>query len=182
MRFYMGAKILDLQTGDITHSSAQAIVNAANHWLADGGGVTGAIFRSAGQKFAEDSEKIGYCPPGHAVIVSLDDKQKDNDLLCDHVIHAVGIPYNPRRVATTGAIYREMYGQCFSIAQARSLRSIAFPLCGTGVYGVPVVQALKWFYQSLVTTEWTGETSLVLYDVVDWHVARSVLLSYLEEI
>lgn len=53
----------------IINSKADAIVNAANKYLSEGGGVCGAIFERAGySKLQAECNKIGYCETGSAVI------------------------------------------------------------------------------------------------------------------
>ena len=54
---------------DITELNTDAIVNAANSSLQEGGGVCGAIFQKAGSENLRDAcSKIGECPTGSAVI------------------------------------------------------------------------------------------------------------------
>ena len=51
---------IEVVQGDITKVGADAIVNAANTALAEGGGVCGAIFRAAGREtLAEACRAIG---------------------------------------------------------------------------------------------------------------------------
>ena len=69
---------------DITHVTADAIVNAANPQLAPGGGVCGAIHRAAGSELWEECKKVGGCPTGEARITS------GYRLPARFVIHTVG--------------------------------------------------------------------------------------------
>ena len=53
---------------DITHLQVDAIVNAANERLWQGGGVCGAIFAAAGARELQAAcDEIGHCPTGGAV-------------------------------------------------------------------------------------------------------------------
>ena len=55
----MGFKIIN---GDITEIESDAIVNAANSYLRQGGGVCGAIFNKAGAKeLQNECNQKGYC-------------------------------------------------------------------------------------------------------------------------
>ena len=83
---------LTITQGNITNAETDAIVNAANDRLAEGGGVCGAIFgavanvgdRDAHRKLTEACRAIGHCPTGDAVITS------SYGLKAAHIIHAVG--------------------------------------------------------------------------------------------
>ena len=83
---------LTITQGNITYAETDAIVNAANDRLAEGGGVCGAIFgavSNAGgpdghRKLTQACREIGHCPTGDAVITS------SYGLKAAHIIHAVG--------------------------------------------------------------------------------------------
>ncbi|MBX6376038.1 MAG: macro domain-containing protein [Acetobacteraceae bacterium] len=122
---------------DITTLDVDAIVNAANERLAQGGGVCGAIFRAAGEKeLAAACAPLAPCPTGEARITP------GFRLKARHVIHAVGPVWHgggqgePELLA--GA-YRA------SLARLREVggRSIAFPAISTGIYGYPLREATR---------------------------------------
>src|SRR5579883_3535201 len=79
---------LALMQGDIVKVQADAIVNAANKWLAGGGGVDGAIHRAGGPTIMEECRKIGGCPTGSAVATSA------GNLHARYIFHAVGPIYS----------------------------------------------------------------------------------------
>ena len=77
---------IELIRGDITDQEVDAIVNAANASLADGGGVDGAIHRRGGSAIMrETDEKYPHgCPTGNTV------SSGAGNLKAKFVFHAVG--------------------------------------------------------------------------------------------
>jgi O-acetyl-ADP-ribose deacetylase (regulator of RNase III) len=121
---------------DITRIRVDAIVNAANPLLSAGGGVCGAIFTAAGaEKMRKACDKIGSCPVGGAVIT------RGFSLPARWVIHTVG-PVWQGGAQGEEAQLRACYQNALSLASARHLRSIAFPLISAGIYGYPRDAAL----------------------------------------
>lgn len=84
----IGNTTLKVIEGDITEEGTVAIVNAANSYLAHGGGVAYAIVRRGGKEIQEDSNRIvkekGPIPVGEAAIT------KGYNLKAKYVIHVVG--------------------------------------------------------------------------------------------
>jgi O-acetyl-ADP-ribose deacetylase len=125
---------------DITSLEVDAIVNAANSQLAGGGGVDGAIHRAAGPSLAVACEKIrqsqGGCAPGTAVLTA------GGNLKARYVIHTVGPVWHGGSNGEA-EVLADCYRSCLALAEANSLKTIAFPNVSTGVYGFPLEKAAK---------------------------------------
>jgi len=94
----IGGCTLELVQGDIVDQDTEAIVNAANKWLAPGGGVAGTIHRAAGPGLWEECKRLGGCETGEAKLTS------GHRLRAKHVIHTVGPLYSggPRDPESSG--------------------------------------------------------------------------------
>ena len=120
---------LQIIHGDITKLSADAIVNAANSALRQGGGVCGAIFAAAGEReLAAACDKIGHCAVGEAVATEA------FRLNAKTILHTVGPVW---RGGESGeeALLRACYRNCLMLAESMRFQSIAFPLISSGIFG-----------------------------------------------
>lgn len=126
--------MIKILQGDITTLAVDAIVNAANQGLLGGGGVDGAIHRAAGPQLKHACQKLGGCPTGEARITP------GFNLPAKWVIHTVGPVW---RGGSNGeaALLESCYTECFKLALAHHIASVAFPAISTGVYGYPKRQA-----------------------------------------
>jgi O-acetyl-ADP-ribose deacetylase len=120
---------IEIQEGDLTEMSADAIVNAANNDLQLGGGVAGAIRRKGGPKIQAECNEIGMIPVGGAAITS------GGDLKARHVIHAASMELGGR---TSAQALRSSTAHSLRIAAQNGLKTIAFPAVGTGIAAFPV--------------------------------------------
>jgi O-acetyl-ADP-ribose deacetylase (regulator of RNase III) len=133
MLVQFGSCRLELTQGDITAQQVDALVNAANSRLAGGGGVDGAIHRTAGPALMEETRAKfpDGCPTGSAVATAA------GRLRAKFVFHAVG-PIWRGGVAGESDLLASAYRRCLELAVEHSCRSIAFPALSTGVYGYPM--------------------------------------------
>lgn len=129
---------LELVEGDIAAQQVDAIVNAANHRLAGGGGVDGAIHRAGGPLIMADTSRRypDGCPTGLAVI------SVAGDLKARHVIHAVG-PVWRGGGENEASLLAGAYMRSLELAVQHACRSVAMPSLSTGAYGYPIDRASR---------------------------------------
>lgn len=132
---------IEIIQGDITETpNVDAIVNAANTWLALGSGVAGAIRRKGGDIIDEEGRAQAPIRLGAAAVTTA------GAMPYQCVIHAAAMGYTkedqdvPKRpgTATSDAIIRDATLNSLRRAEERKLTSLAFPALGTGVAGFPV--------------------------------------------
>lgn len=133
-----------IQKIGITKLHTDAIVNAANEGLWEGGGVCGAIFKEAGSKeLTKACRAIGGCKTGNAVITP------GFNLPAKHIIHAVGPRWSGGSNNEPELLY-SAYKQALSAAKENNCYSVGFPLISAGIFGYPVDQAWRKAIQACV--------------------------------
>jgi O-acetyl-ADP-ribose deacetylase (regulator of RNase III) len=123
--------------GDISTFAGDAVVNAANNHLVMGAGVAGAIARRGGPSIQAECDD--FVRRNGPLIVGGAAMTGAGDLQARAVIHAATMGDEPASVATVRSSTRET----LRIAADAGIRSIAFPILGTGVGGVPFADAAR---------------------------------------
>jgi len=128
-----GGGAFEVATSDLLSESVDAIVNAANGYLAHGGGVAGAISRAAGRSLQQESERVvaerGPIPTGQAVVTGA------GELPFRAVIHAVG----PRQgEGDEERLLVSALRSAFALAAELGVASLAFPAVSSGIFAVPL--------------------------------------------
>lgn len=146
-----GAVIRVVQ-GDLTKETVDAVVNAANEWLAHGGGVAGAIVRRGGLEVQWESdawvEKHGKLPVGGVAVTGA------GMLPCKKVIHAVGPVWEGGDDDEEDNL-RAAAANSLDAANELGLTSLSMPAISSGIFGFPkslcaeilVETAIDWFAQ-----------------------------------
>ena len=128
---------IKIQKIGVTKLKTDAVVNAANSNLWQGGGVCGYIFAEAGaDEMTAACQKIGHCDTGSAVITP------GFQLPARYVIHAVGPIWSGGNNNEPKLLY-SAYKQSLRLAMANDLHSIGFPLISAGIFGYPVDKAWR---------------------------------------
>lgn len=149
----MTLQVVDI---DILKLKVDAIVNAANVDLIEGGGICGQIFEKAGRdKLKKACQKLSPIKPGQAIITD------GFDLYQKFIIHAVGPIYNEVYKEACQKILKNAYKNTLELAKKNKINSIAFPLISAGIYGYPEKEAF--FIAKNTIDEFLKENEMDVY-------------------
>lgn len=122
--------------GDIARQpDLDAVVNAANAELMPGGGVAGALHRTAGPKLAEACQPLAPIAPGEAVVTDA------FDLPNRRVIHVLGPRYGLDEPAAE--LLAAGYRNALELCERHDIGSVGFPALSAGAFGYPLDEAAR---------------------------------------
>ncbi|RVW06014.1 O-acetyl-ADP-ribose deacetylase [Rhodococcus spongiicola] len=133
--------VIEIVQGDITRQRVDAIVNAANSSLLDGGGgVDGAIKRRGGPAIVEECRTLRATtlPKGLAEGAAV--ATAAGQLPAKWVIHTVGPGYS--RQEDRSEVLRSCYRRSLAVADELGAATVAFPLISSGTFGWPMGDAV----------------------------------------
>jgi O-acetyl-ADP-ribose deacetylase (regulator of RNase III) len=162
--------VVEAVHGDITTLEVDAIVNAANNSLTDGGGVNGAIHKAAGDaELRAACAELGGCETGDAKVTS------GFMLPARFIIHTAG-PVWRGGFRGEAELLASCYRRSLEVADEIGARSVAFPAISTGIYDYPQDAAAKVAVESVrfAFTE-VEKVLLVAYDVGTYELYRRLL-------
>lgn len=157
--------------GDITTIAVDAIVNAANTRMRGGGGVDGAIHRAGGPAILRDC--VSRFPNGLATGDA--GWTTAGALPARWVIHTVGPNYLAGQ--RDRGLLESCYRRALEVADELGVRTIAFPLISSGVYGWPREDAIAVAVATIAdATTGVEEARLVAFDQATYEVIEAELV------
>ena len=168
---------IKLINGSSVDQEVDAIVNAANKYLAAGGGVCGEIFKRAGYIELSNACKRINTPlnTGDAVITD-----SFNIINTKYIIHAVGPNFNDSN-SNINELYLA-YKNSLKVLKENNLHTISFPLISSGIFGgnLPnparssTEQCLKAYNDFIKENDYNIDVILCAYSKKEYQEARSV--------
>ena len=129
--------LIRVEQGDISAFPGDGVVNAANNHLRMGSGVAGALYQRGGHQIQEECNEYvrlhGPLEVGDAAITGA------GTLQCQWVIHAAAMGDTPPSEDSIRSSTR----RALELAAAKGLKSLAFPVLGSGVGGFSFEQAAR---------------------------------------
>jgi O-acetyl-ADP-ribose deacetylase (regulator of RNase III) len=148
---------LELRVGDMADQpDLDAVVNAANADLRPGGGVAGALHRTAGPALDAACRPLAPIEPGQAVTTAA------FGLPNRCVIHALGPRWGVDEPADAllARAYRAVLEEC----RRHDVRSVGAPALSAGIFGFPLASAARIAVDTMRTAPEDLRVVFVLFD------------------
>lgn len=145
---------LTIQFGDITKSEAEVIVSSDDTEISMGGGVSLSILEAGGEFVKEDAQKKLPAMLGDVVVSTAGGLTNQK-----YIFHCLTIDYDREMsfykeklsglTTMNDYIISHCVEECFRLMQALNIKSIAFPLIGSGIAGIDMNLVAKVMSDSL---------------------------------
>jgi serine/threonine protein kinase len=156
-------QILRIIRGELTDQKVDALVSSDTCFVTMDAGVSASIYEAGGPAISEEARRLVPLRPGRALVTCA------GQLPARFVFHGVTVGYVDGKVVRPSRdLITEIMASCFYHADSHEVRSIAFPLLGTGAQGFPRDVCLETMFQFLARMFLRGltsvrEASIVLY-------------------
>ncbi|WP_084385527.1 O-acetyl-ADP-ribose deacetylase [Rhodococcus sp. WMMA185] len=128
--------VIEIVRGDITRQRVDAIVNAANSSLLDGGGgVDGVIQRRGGPAILEECRTLRTTTLPNGLAEGAAVATTAGELPAKWVIHTVGPRYS--RQEDRSEVLQSCYRRSLAVADKLGAETVAFPLISSGTFRWP---------------------------------------------
>jgi O-acetyl-ADP-ribose deacetylase (regulator of RNase III) len=160
-------RVLRVLRGNLVDQRGEALVNSVNGYLTMDVGISWAIQEAAGPSVAAQARQYAPVRPGRAVVTSA------GWLPARFIFHGVTLGYSDEQwILPSRDLIAEILASCFYHADSLLVRSIVFPLLGTGAGGFPRDVCLDTTFQYLAREFLHGltcveEARIVVYDGQD---------------
>ena len=138
MTHRIGNSEVKVMSGDICQSKCEVIVSSDDSRLTQGGGVSLAIARAGGGDICRQIANLIPVDLGDVAVTTA------GNLSQKYIFHAVTIDLEKSRAIDKELqdfIVRNSVRRCFQLMSVLKLSSIAFPIVGAGVAGIPAERA-----------------------------------------
>jgi len=153
--YFPGGKTLTILLGNLVDQQVDALVSSDTWFLTMLHGVSLALSRAAGPTVVQECHRLAPVRAGRAAVTSA------GNLPARMILHGVTIGYsNSQFVSPSRDLIYEIMNSCFYHADSHSIRSIAFPLLGTGALAFPRDICLDTMFQFLARMLLRGLTSV----------------------
>ncbi len=141
--------------GSIATQQVDAIVSSDDEMISMGGGVSRALKYAAGPTMEAEARKYVPVRAGRAVVTSA------GKLSARFIFHGITLNYSkPGSARPSRDLILEILASCFYHADTLNVKTIAFPLLGTGAGGFPTDICLDATFHFLARTLSRGMTSV----------------------
>lgn len=152
---FSNGRTCSVSFGDLVEHQVDALVSSDDESLTMGGGISAHLWRHAGDKYREMVRHFAPVRPGRAVVTPA------GELRARYVMHGITMgKWNSDWVSPSRDLLNEIMESCFYHADTLGLRTIAFPLLGTGAGRFSREVCLDTMFSFLIRKLSTGLTTI----------------------
>ncbi|HEY3750769.1 MAG TPA: macro domain-containing protein [Pseudonocardiaceae bacterium] len=171
--YRLGKASFHVGYGDLTESTAEALVSSDDNYLTMGGGVSRALSRAGGGAIAKHARKLLPLKHGEVVVTTA------GELPAKYIFHATTIDLNSANYPDETVI-EEVTRRALELADTLGVRTVGFPALGTGTGGFPFHRAANAMVETIAAhlSSDTGITEASVHLRTQWPMKADDLAVY----